>query len=378
MLKRSLAAFLIAASATLSLAEEHSKIHQPTLSPQTSGTTNGLIAVSPVNSRVVWAAGRGGTFVVTADGGETWEGGVVPGAETLQFRDVQGVSHEVAYLLSIGSNPTDFRIYKTADGGATWTMQFQNQNPNAFYDCFAFWTPKQGIAHSDSVNGQFPDLRTTDGMTWHDISNNLPPALPGEASFASSGTCVATQGRRNAWIATGGSTTARILATRDGGDTWNAYDTPLVSSPSAGAFTVAFRDPWHGIVGGGDLNPSDPNNAATAASDDGGRTWKLTNKPPVTGAIFGLSYVRRAGHGDDQEGDDDRHTGHGDQEGGDDERHAVVVTANAGGAAWTPDEGSTWFTLPGVTGYWAVAFASPEAGWLVGTGGRILKISFRE
>ena len=378
MLKRSLAAFLIAASATLSLAEEHSKIHQPTLSPQTSGTTNGLIAVSPVNSRVVWAAGRGGTFVVTADGGETWEGGVVPGAETLQFRDVQGVSHEVAYLLSIGSNPTDFRIYKTADGGATWTMQFQNQNPNAFYDCFAFWTPKQGIAHSDSVNGQFPDLRTTDGMTWHDISNNLPPALPGEASFASSGTCVATQGRRNAWIATGGSTTARVLATRDGGDTWNAYDTPLVSSPSAGAFTVAFRDPWHGIVGGGDLNPSDPNNAATAASDDGGRTWKLTNKPPVTGAIFGLSYVRRAGHGDDQEGDDDRHTGHGDQEGGDDERHAVVVTANAGGAAWTPDEGSTWFTLPGVTGYWAVAFASPEAGWLVGTGGRILKISFRE
>ena len=35
------------------------------------------------------------------------------------------------------------------------------------------------------------------------------------------------------------------------------------------------------------------------------------------------------------------------------------------GAAWTPDEGNTWFTLPGVTGYWAVAFASPKAGWLV-------------
>jgi len=54
----------------------------------------------------------------------------------------------------------------------------------------------------------------------------------------------------------------------------------------------------------------------------------------------------------------------------------VVITANAGGAAWTPDEGHTWFTLPGVTGYWAVAFASPKAGWLVGTGGTILKIRF--
>lgn len=364
MLKRSLAFFLIAAFATVSLAETHRRIHQPKLTSQTSGTTAGLIAVSPVDSRVVWASGRGGTFLLTTDGGETWKAGVVPGAEALQFRDVQGVSEKIAYLQSIGDNPTDFRIYKTVNGGATWTMQFQNQNPSAFYDCFAFWTPRRAISHSDSVNGVFPDLRTADGKTWQDISNNMPPALPGEASFAASGTCVATQGRWNAWIATGGSTTARILATRDQGNTWNAYDTPLVSSPSAGAFTVDFRDPWHGIVGGGDLDPSDPNNAATATSNDGGQTWKLTNAPPVTGAIFGLSYVRQIGDGRDQ-------GRHGDGSG-----RAVVITANAGGAAWTPDEGNTWFTLPGVTGYWAVAFASPKAGWLVGTGGTILKISF--
>jgi hypothetical protein len=54
----------------------------------------------------------------------------------------------------------------------------------------------------------------------------------------------------------------------------------------------------------------------------------------------------------------------------------VVVTANSGGAAWTPDEGTTWYVLPGVTGGWAVAFASPNAGWLVGEGGEIIKISF--
>ena len=186
----------------------------------------------------------------------TWTAGVVPGAELLQFRDVQGVSAKVAYLQSIGNNTTDFRIYKTVDGGATWTMQFQNQLSGAFYDCFAFWGPKRGISHSDSVNGVFPDLRITDGTNWQSISGNMPPALPGEASFAASGTCVATQGGQNAWIATGGSTIARVLATRDGGDTWNAYDTPLVSSPSAGAFTVAFRNPWDGIVGGGDLDPA--------------------------------------------------------------------------------------------------------------------------
>jgi photosystem II stability/assembly factor-like uncharacterized protein len=367
MLRRSFALFLLGcAFAAFSVAQQNPRHHQPTLTPQNSGTTQGLIAVSPVNPRVVWASGRGGTFVVTTDGGNHWRAGVVPGAESLQFRDVQGVSDRVAYLLSIGSNgPTDFRIYKTVDGGAHWTMQFQNQNPSAFYDCFAFWTPRRGIAHSDSVNGVFPDLRTTDGTTWQDISANMPPALPGEASFASSGTCVATQGARNAWIATGGSSVARILATRDGGDTWNAYDTPLVSSPSAGAFTVAFRNPWRGIVGGGDLDPNDPNNAATATSSDGGKTWMLTNKPPVTGAIFGLSYIGPAGNGGHENGNDS-----------DDNGRTVVITANDGGAAWTPDEGNTWFTLQGVSGYWAVAFASPKAGWLVGTNGRILKISF--
>jgi photosystem II stability/assembly factor-like uncharacterized protein len=333
-------------------------LRQPKLTLQNSGTSQGLIAVSPVNPQVVWASGRGGTFVVTTDGGKHWRSGVVPGAEALQFRDVQGFSAKVAYLMSIGDNTGDFRIYKTVDGGVHWTMQFQNTQAGAFYDCMAFWTPKRGIAHSDSVSGVFPDIRTRNGETWKSISANMPPALAGEFSFSSSGTCIATQGGQNAWITTGGADVARVLATRDGGNTWNAFDTPLVSSPSAGGFTIAFRNPWHGIVGGGDLDPADPNNARTAVSDDGGRTWTLTKAPPVTGAIFGLSYVGKA-EGEGEEGG-----------------RAVVITANDGGAAWTPDEGQTWFTLPGISGFWAVAFASPKAGWLVGTDGRIVKVSF--
>src|SRR4051812_22444219 len=125
--------------ATQSFATNQATAYPPTLTPQDSGTTQSLIAVSPVDKRVVWASGRGGTFAVTTDGGATWRSGVVPGAESLQFRDVEGVSDRVAYLLSIGNNAGDFRIYKTIDGGSTWSQQFQNQNANAFYDCFAFW-----------------------------------------------------------------------------------------------------------------------------------------------------------------------------------------------------------------------------------------------
>ena len=347
------------------------KFRPPALNPQKSGTTQLLIAVSPVNSQVVWAAGAGGTYVVTTDGGTTWRSGVVPGAEGLQFRDVQGVSDKVAYLMSIGDNTGDFHIYKTEDAGAHWAIQFTNTTVNAFYDCFAFWTPDRGITHSDSVDGVFPDIRTSNGSTWHSIAGKLPPALPGEASFSSSGTCIATEGRDNAWVTTGGSSIARILATRDGGNTWNAYDTPLVSNPNAGGFSVAFRDPVHGIVGGGDLTSNTSAQAAT--SDDGGQRWKLTAKPPTPGAIFGLSYVRDVsplGESSDRERIDHAY-----------DRTVVITTEtqpnfSSGSAAWTPDEGHTWFELPQVSGYWAVAFANPSAGWFVGNNGQILKISF--
>ena len=367
---------LLLAPATASLAGGPLRNHPPTLTPQASGTTAGLIAVSPVNSRVVWASGRAGTFVVTTDGGQTWRAGVVPGAEALQFRDVQGVSDRVAYLLSIGTG-SDSRIYKTTNGGATWKLEFQNQDPDAFYDCFAFWTPRRGIAQSDSVNGRFPALRTTDGRTWQDIGYNLPTALPGEAQFAASGTCVAAQGRRNAWIVTGGASPSRVLATVDGGDTWNAYDSPLRGSPSAGIFSVAFRDARHGIIGGGDLDPTAPPFDQTATSRDGGRTWTITGQQPGIGTVFGLSYAADADLGRD--GDDDGrggdHFGRGDDQHDSDSSRTVVVTGPAG-TAWTPDEGNDWSILPGVTGYWAVAFGSGRTGWLVGTGGRILRIDF--
>src|SRR5262245_36605185 len=73
---------------------------QVTRTPQTSNTDALLIAVSPVNEQVVWLSGSKGTFVHTTDGGTTWKAGRVPGADSLQFRDVHAVDANTAYLLS--------------------------------------------------------------------------------------------------------------------------------------------------------------------------------------------------------------------------------------------------------------------------------------
>jgi photosystem II stability/assembly factor-like uncharacterized protein len=223
----------------------------------------------------------------------------------------------------------DSRVYKTEDGGETWALQFQNEDPAAFYDCFAFWTPKHGITFSDAVNGRFPAIRTTDGETWQDIGDQLPTGQAGEAAFAASGTCVTVQGGKRAWIATGG----------------------VQGTAVSGGFSVDFRDPFHGILGGGDLDAPDDLSDNVARSSDGGKTWVLATGTPFPGAVFGLSYVRGLGQ-------------------------TTVVATGPGGAAWSPDEATTWVSLPGVLDFWAVAFASPQAGWLVGTEGRILKIGF--
>jgi photosystem II stability/assembly factor-like uncharacterized protein len=308
-----------------------------------------LQAISPVNDQVAWASGAGGTYVVTTDGGTTWRAGVVAGGDSLEFRDVQGISDQVAYLMSAGNGPAS-RIYHTADGGRTWTRQFTNTDSLAFYDCFAFWGRDRAIAMSDGVRGVFPVLRTTDGKTWTNIGNNLPAAGEGEGAFAASGTCVATQGNQLGWIATGAGPAARVLATTDGGNTWAAYATPIIQGhSSAGAFTIAFRDAQHGFLGGGSLNPADSLADNVATSSDGGRTWTLRTRSPFVGAIYGSSYMPSMAK-------------------------TVVITGPAG-AAWSADEGMSWTPIEGAKDYWAVGFAG-RVGWMVGTGGRILKVTF--
>ena len=58
----------------------------------------------------------------------------MPGADSLQFRDVHAVSPDPAYLLSVGRGEQS-RICKTTDGGNRRTRPFTSPEPEAFFDC---------------------------------------------------------------------------------------------------------------------------------------------------------------------------------------------------------------------------------------------------
>jgi photosystem II stability/assembly factor-like uncharacterized protein/S-formylglutathione hydrolase FrmB len=257
---------------------------------QKSNVNVRLRGVSAVDSRVVWASGNNGTFLHTTNGGAVWTAGVVRGAEDLDFRDVHGVNSRTAYLLSSGEGGKS-RIYKTTDGGLSWTLQFINHESKAFFDGFAFWDATHGIAFSDPVDGRFPIIRTSDGATWASApQDHLPVAIPGEAAFAASGSSITINGRNDVWFATGGAA-ARVFHSTDRGLTWSVANTPLVSGPpSAGIFSIFFLNQKDGFVAGGDYQKEGESNVNFARTKDAGATWiRGPQLPGYRSAIAGRS-----------------------------------------------------------------------------------------
>jgi photosystem II stability/assembly factor-like uncharacterized protein len=321
----------------------------PALEEQTSGVTAVLQAVSPVNDRVAWVAGHDAVVLRTTDGGAAWQRLRVPGSDSLEFRDVEAFSADVAYLLAAGPGARS-RIFKTVDGGRTWTLQFLNAQPQAFYDCLAFWSPVRGAVVSDAVDGRLVIRRTANGGgRWDSVpGDGVPPALLGEGAFAASGTCLVALGDRLAWIATGSPAGSQVYRTTDGGRHWVSAAVPVVSGEAAGPTSVAFRDAWHGVALGGRIAvPTDTTNQV-AITADGGATWVRGGRPPFAGAVFGSAYVPRS-------------------------QPPVLVAAGPGGLALSRDDGASWAALS-TDAYWAVAFASPRTGWAVGPRGRITRI----
>ena len=234
--------------------------------PQVSGVDVRLRGVSAVDGDVAWASGRKGTVLRTVDGGVHWHAMRVPGAEALDFRDIEAFDADTAVVLAIGPG-ADSRVYRTSDGGRSWTEALRNTDPRAFLDCMAF-DGDRGWILGDPVDGRFQVYASTDaGRGWALQDRALMvDALADEAAFAASGTCIATTPWNGRMVVTGGAA-ARVLGQWSDAGAWRAYETPVQARiPAAGIFsaTPVGRDV---LLVGGDFEHEGRGSAALAQFD---------------------------------------------------------------------------------------------------------------
>ncbi|MBB5122695.1 oxidoreductase [Streptomyces eurocidicus] len=312
---------------------------------RTDARFRGLAAVS---RSTAWAAGTKGTILLTRNGGRSWRNVSPPGVGALEFRDVEAFDARRAVVLAIGEGEAS-RVFRTDDGGTTWTESFRNTDPRAFYDCMTFFDARHGIALGDPVDGRYRVLATADGgRDWRVLPpDGMPPAQPGEAAFAASGQCLVSHGARDAWIATGGAATARILHSTDRGRTWSATDAPVpAGDPARGVFGLAFRDRTHGLAVGGDYRPGQPSERAAAVSGDGGASWAAAGRPPAA-YRSGVAWLPH--------------------------RHGTALAVGPTGSDVTTDGGRTWRGFD--TGSYDTVDCAPAGGcWAAGEKGRIARL----
>ena len=315
---------------------------------QASNVNARLRGVSAVNERVTWASGSGSTVLRTDDGGTTWKKLSVT-SEALDFRDIDAVDENIAYVLSIGNGAAS-RIYQTVDGGATWTLQFRNEDPKVFLDAMSFWDANHGIVVGDSVEGKFYILTTGNGgRDWSRVPPDaLPPALENEGAFAASGTNIAVYGKSSAWIGLGAAARARVLRTTDGGRNWKISETPLKSGQSSGIFSIAFLDQKHGLIVGGDYQKEKEATDNLALTEDGGATWTLVQG--LSGFRSVVAYMPGT---------------------------KIVIAIGPSGGDYSNDGGKRWTPLSG-PGFDTFSFArGQKVGWAAGARGAIGRFEFR-
>jgi photosystem II stability/assembly factor-like uncharacterized protein len=272
----------------------------------------------------------------------------VPGADALDFRDVEAFSDGTAFIMSAGSGSLS-RIYKTVDSGESWTLQHTNPLEAGFFNGMAFWDQQHGVVVGDPVDGGLFLLSTSDGgESWARLSGpQIPSVMEGEFGFAASGTNITTFGQDGLAVVSGGPV-ARVFLSTDRGESWEVSTTPMASgNASSGIFSIAFQNSTSAVAVGGDYQNPDLVEGTIATSTDGGKAWTLAPEPHGIG--FRSCVAWRS-----------------------DPIHPMWVAVGTPGSSFSVDGGQSWVTFDAGS-FNAVAFAG-SSGWAAGSNGRVARL----
>ena len=228
-------------------------------------------------------------FTRTTDGGDTWQTGIYDIDSTLLVGAAFALDSLTLWLCSTDlGNPVSGNLYKTIDGGISWTHQ--NTAYNGFNEvpvAVHFFDENVGVTFGAQFNDDFDDqisiYTTTDGGNmWNKVlTPNIPPQLSGEGMTDRLGNGIYSAFGNSIWFPT---TFGRIFKSKDKGLTWEVFETGLQGLPPQDPISIAMQDSLVGI-----LISDNPNEAVKTTN--GGETWEFIDLPSSTMQAFQIKYI---------------------------------------------------------------------------------------
>jgi PKD repeat protein len=254
--------------------------------------SRGISYISIANPNVVWATAYDGSgdgaiiteFTRTVNGGTLWTPGQVLTSTVYGLGNISAIDENTAWVALYNSTTQDNNcgIYKTTDGGATWTHQaVALVGSLSFADNVYFWNANEGMCHGDVKDGYFEIYTTSDGgTTWTRVpqANINATVVSGEGGWTS---VIDAAGDSSVYF---GSNKGKLYISHDRGHHWVGKATGIVPVTNGGVQHIAFVDKLHGYVA------QDKNAGATTdttlqifGTADGGETWAPIT---TTGWVF--------------------------------------------------------------------------------------------
>jgi len=306
-------------------------------------SVNPQLDFSAVDDNIFWGISiENSNYVRTIDGGTTWTVDTIPGATGLSGSSISALDAYIAYIaMNDPSNATSGGVFKTTDGGLTWTKQTTAFPGSGGYPAhIQFFDSNVGVVVGQPKSGSYEIYTTSNGGSQWTQVVNVPAPSSDEITtgYASVG--------NNIWFGTvGGSpNNFSIYKSTDRGHTWQRF-------PQSGKVTLAlaFKDALNGLA----VNCFESNEVFKTT--DGGVTWTAQNGPTNHSAMF-ISYAK-----------------------GTPGSYVITSRTNIGypvqttpGSSYSNNDGATWIPIDNLP-HGEAEFSSGDIGWSGGLNDIIYK-----